>query len=123
MGSLSKLDKVQICLNWLISNNLFFSHLSRVRIVLTRTSNIAIPLLGHSSKSFQNPLAKTKLAAITSSIYFFTNNTDLIDKTEIVSGVSDHEAVIINSGLRPLHQKQTRKILLWNRTDTPKRKA
>merc|ERR1712240_566607 len=106
MGSLSKLDKVQICLNWLISNNLFFSHLSRVRIVLTRTSNIAIPLLGHSSKSFQNPLAKTKLAAITSTIFFSTNNTDLIDETEIVSGVSDHEAVIISSRLRLLSPKK-----------------
>merc|ERR1712240_734462 len=121
MGSLSKLDKVQICLNWLISNNLFFSHLSRVRIVLTRTSNIAIPLLGHSSKSFQNPLAKTKLAAITSTIFFFTNNTDLIDKTEIVSGVSDHQAVIISSRLRLVSPKKPRrKILLWNHADTLK---
>ena len=55
---------------------------------------------------------------------FFTNNTELIDKTEIVSGVSDHEAVIINSRLRLRHQKQPRrKILLWNRADTPKIKA
>ena len=55
---------------------------------------------------------------------FFTNNTELIDKTEIVSGVSDHEAVIINSRLRLCQQKQPRrKILIWNRTDTPKMKA
>ena len=52
---------------------------------------------------------------------FFTNNTELIDKTEIVSGVSDHEAVIISSRLPFRHQKQPRcKILLWNRADTPK---
>ena len=59
---------------------LFIKASQRSSNYLSMTSNIAIPLLGHSSKSFQNPLAKTKLEAITSIIFFSQITTTLQTK-------------------------------------------
>ena len=55
---------------------------------------------------------------------FFTNNVDLIKNTEVVSGVSDHHAVIIESILQLPHQKQPkRKILLWDKANIEQMKT
>ena len=49
---------------------------------------------------------------------FFTNNISLVKNTEVVSGVSDHDAAIVDSRLQLLHQKQPkRKIRLWNKAN------
>jgi hypothetical protein len=34
---------------------------------------------------------------------FFTNNSTLTNKVEVIPGISDHEAVFIESSLRPLN--------------------
>lgn len=36
---------------------------------------------------------------------FFTNNSTLINRTEIIPGISDHETVLIESSRRPLKMK------------------
>ena len=55
---------------------------------------------------------------------FFTNTSSLTDKSEVVSGISDHEAVIVTNSLQLRHQKQPRrKVFLWNRADIPQMKT
>ena len=47
---------------------------------------------------------------------FFTNNPGLILNQEILPGVSDHEAVVITSKVKPNRlKKNPRKIFLWNK--------
>merc|ERR1712112_319459 len=55
---------------------------------------------------------------------FFTNTNSLTDKSEVVSGISDHEAVIVTNSLQLRHQKQPRrKVFLWNRANIPQMKT
>merc|ERR1712112_452987 len=55
---------------------------------------------------------------------FFTNTSSLTDKSEVVSGISDHEAVIVTNSFQLRHQKQPRrKIFLWNRANIPQMKT
>ena len=52
---------------------------------------------------------------------FFTNNLNLINKSTVIAGVSDHEAVLIDSKLSIKTKKpNSRKILLWNQVDINK---
>jgi hypothetical protein len=49
---------------------------------------------------------------------FLANNSTLIDKDEVIPGISDHEAVYVESSLRPHKTKKaSRKILLYNKAD------
>ena len=55
---------------------------------------------------------------------FFTNTSSLTDKSVVVSGISDHEAVIVTNSLQLRHQKQPRrKVFLWNRANIPQMKT
>ena len=52
---------------------------------------------------------------------FFTNNTSLITNTTVISGVSDHEAVVIESKLFIKPRKPVKKeIRLWNKANIDK---
>ena len=54
---------------------------------------------------------------------FFTNNINLIKNTQVISGVSDHHAAIVESKLQLTHQKQPkRKIRLWNKANVDQMK-
>ena len=54
---------------------------------------------------------------------FFTNNVNLIKKTSVVPGVSDHEAVVIESKLFIKTKKPSnREIRLWDKADETKLK-
>ena len=54
----------------------------------------------------------------------FTNSPDLIKETSVVSGVSDHEAVLSVSQLQIKHQKQQKnKIRFWNKANITKMKT
>jgi hypothetical protein len=45
---------------------------------------------------------------------FFTNNSTLTNKVEVIPGISDHEAVFIESSLRPLKAKvPPRKVFMY----------
>jgi hypothetical protein len=50
----------------------------------------------------------TRITADTSNILdlFFTNNISLINKVEVIPGISDHEAVYLESSLRPQNAKK-----------------
>ena len=49
---------------------------------------------------------------------FFTDHPSLVKSTEVISGVSDHEAVTIENNLSLPHRKQPkRRIYLWNKAD------
>ena len=55
---------------------------------------------------------------------FLTNNLDLIKSTKVISGVSDHEAVIIESKLYIKTKKpKKRKIHQWNKVNMAKLKS
>ena len=55
---------------------------------------------------------------------FFTNNSNLIKKCSVISGVSDHEAVVIESKLFIKTKKPIkREIRLWNKADMTKMKT
>ena len=52
---------------------------------------------------------------------FFTNNINLITKTSVISGVSDHQAVTIESKLFIKHKKPSRRVIqLWEKVDQTK---
>ena len=49
---------------------------------------------------------------------FFTNHPSLVKSTEVISGISDHEAVTIKNNLSNPHRKRPkRRIYLWNKAD------
>jgi len=49
---------------------------------------------------------------------FFTNNSTLINKVEVITGISDHEVVYVESSLKPDKiKKPPRKIFLYNKAD------
>ena len=55
---------------------------------------------------------------------FFTNNLDLIKKSEVISGVSDHEAVVIESKLYIKVKKPKKRVThLWRKVDMTKLKS
>ena len=55
---------------------------------------------------------------------FLTNNLDLIKSTKVISGVSDHEAVIIESKLYIKTKKpKKRKIYQWKKVNMTKLKS
>ncbi|CAG2220727.1 unnamed protein product [Mytilus edulis] len=50
---------------------------------------------------------------------FFTNNSSLVNKTEVIPGISDHEIVYIESNLKPRRaKKQPRKVFLYKKANT-----
>ena len=52
---------------------------------------------------------------------FFTSNSSLVNKTEIIPGISDHEIVYIESSLKPRKvKKPPRKIYLYKKANTEK---
>ncbi|XP_052794650.1 uncharacterized protein LOC128227817 [Mya arenaria] len=62
----------------------------------------------------------TRITAYSSNILdlFFTNNKSLINKCEILPGIGDHEAVFIESSLRPMKAKKCpRKVHLYKHAD------
>ncbi|WAR00573.1 RTJK-like protein, partial [Mya arenaria] len=62
----------------------------------------------------------TRITAYSSNILdlFFTNNKSLINKCEILPGIGDHEAVFIESSLRPMEAKKCpRKVHLYKHAD------
>ena len=62
----------------------------------------------------------TRITETTSSILdlFFTSNQTLINKIEVISGISDHEAVLIESSLKPLNVKiPARKVYQYRKGD------
>jgi len=49
---------------------------------------------------------------------FFTNNTTLVNKCEVIPGISDHEAVFIESSLRPMRVKvPARKVFKYRKAN------
>ena len=51
---------------------------------------------------------------------FLTNNATLVNKVEVIPGISDHEAVYIESSLRPDKiEKPPRKVLQYNKMNKP----
>lgn len=51
---------------------------------------------------------------------FLTNNATLVNKVEVIPGISDHEAVFIESSLRPdKTKKPPRKVLQYNKMNKP----
>lgn len=49
---------------------------------------------------------------------FLTNRPTLLNRCEVIPGISDHEVVFINMNIEPHRSKPTkRKILLWKRAD------
>ena len=54
---------------------------------------------------------------------FFTNNTNFIRNTSVISGTSDHQAVIVESNISFKPKKPTQKtIRLWNKVNLHKLK-
>ena len=49
---------------------------------------------------------------------FFTNNQSLVNRVEIIPGIGDHDAVMVESSLRP-HKvtKPTRKVYIYKKAD------
>jgi hypothetical protein len=51
---------------------------------------------------------------------FLTNNATIVNKVEVIPGISDHEAVYIESSLRPDKiKKPPRKVLQYNKMNKP----
>ena len=51
---------------------------------------------------------------------FFTNNPSLVDKCKSIPGAGDHDAILIDTLIRPRRVKPTkRKIHLWDKADIP----
>jgi hypothetical protein len=51
---------------------------------------------------------------------FLTNNATLVNKVEVIPGISDHETVYIESSLRPDKiKKPPRKVLQYNKMNKP----
>ena len=49
---------------------------------------------------------------------FFTSNQTLVNKVEVIPGISDHEAVFIESSLRPMRFKTPpRKVFQYRKAD------
>ena len=62
----------------------------------------------------------TRVTETTASILdlFFTSNQTLINKVEVIAGISDHEAVFIESSLRPMRVKTPpRKVFQYKKAD------
>ena len=62
----------------------------------------------------------TRITETTSNILelFFTSNQTLINKVEIIPGISDHEAVFIESSLKPMKVKTpARKVYQYRKAD------
>jgi hypothetical protein len=55
---------------------------------------------------------------------FFTNNQSLINRCEVLPGIADHDAVFIESSLRPMRvRKPPRNVLQYRRADFESFKA
>ena len=68
----------------------------------------------------QTVTATTRITEFNSSILdlFFTNNISLVTKCEVIPGLGDHEAVFVESTLRPERKRlPPRKIYRYNKTD------
>jgi hypothetical protein len=50
---------------------------------------------------------------------FLTNNGTLVNKVEVIPGISDHETVYIESSLRLKIKKPPRKVLQYNKMNKP----
>ena len=49
---------------------------------------------------------------------FFTNNNTLVNRVQVIPGISDHEAVLIESSLRPMKTKiPAREVYQYNKAD------
>ena len=49
---------------------------------------------------------------------FFTNNNTLVNQVRVIPGISDHEAVVIESSLRPIKKLGiTRKVWQYRKED------
>ena len=65
----------------------------------------------------------TRITASTSNILdlFLTNNASLVNKCEVIPGLSDHETVYVEASLRPMSKKKLpRKVFLHNKADYAK---
>jgi hypothetical protein len=52
---------------------------------------------------------------------FFTSNSSLINKIEVIPGISDHKIVYIEANLKPRKVvKPPRKVFLYNKANTEK---
>ena len=55
---------------------------------------------------------------------FFSNNESLVNRVEVIPGISDHEAVYVESSLRPAKAVTLpRKVLCYNKADFDSLKA
>ena len=55
---------------------------------------------------------------------FFTNNPSLVDRCKTIPGVGDHDAVLIDTLIKPRRAKPSKRtIYLWDKTDIPSLKA
>ena len=87
--------------------------LSKNQLFLDLTNDLGL------TQTVQEPTRGSNILDI-----FFINNMSLINKTSVVSGVSDHEAVVIESNLSIKPKKPSkREIKLWNRADIDKLKT
>ena len=54
---------------------------------------------------------------------FFTNNPNLVEGSKATSGLSDHDAVLIKTKLKPIRKKPLKRTIhLWNKADESKLK-
>ena len=52
---------------------------------------------------------------------FFTNNASLVDHTEVIPGISDHEMVVVDQTIKPVYNKpKPRTTFLYQKTDWEK---
>ena len=55
---------------------------------------------------------------------FFSNNSSLMNRVEVIPGISDHETVYVESSLRPAKaQTPPRKVYIYNKADFSSMKA
>ena len=55
---------------------------------------------------------------------FFSNNSSLVNRVEVIPGISDHETVYVESSLRPAKaQTPPRKVYIYNKADFSSMKA
>ena len=55
---------------------------------------------------------------------FFSNNSSLVNRVEVIPGLSDHEIVYVESSLRPAKaQTPPRKVYIYNKADFSSMKA
>ena len=62
----------------------------------------------------------TRTTETTSSVLdlFFTNNNTLVNQVHVIPGIADHDAVFIESSLRPMKKKiSPRRVYLYRKAD------